>query len=169
MDLLGMGKSQLSQTSSRVAPVHGAQETDITLKRSGVLWNTRTYTGIKISVVIILLPSLLLWTARLRHGLSLPAAARRLRCVVRSSVPCTSLKSSSSRIKRMLGMHLCLRQWTLSRSRPVRSLIRLKSLIYRPRSVFGVLLGAMSITPSRSLMVFTWSQGPLVDSKLSSP
>jgi hypothetical protein len=119
---------------------------------------------IKIPVAILLL-SLLPWTARLRHGLSL----RKLRCVVTSSVPCTSLKSSSNSIKRMLGMHLCLRQWTLSRSRPVRSQIRLKSLIYRSRSVFGVLLGVMSITLSRSLMEFAWSQDPLVDSKSSSP
>jgi hypothetical protein len=164
MDLLDKGKSQLSQTSSRVAPVHGAQETDITLKRSGVLWNTRTHTGIKIPVAT-LLPSLLLWTARLRHGLSL----HKLRCVVTSSVPCTSLKSSSNRIKGMLGMHLCLRQWSLSRSRSVRSQIRLKFLIYRSRSVFGVLLGVMSITLSRSLMEFTWSPDHLVDFKSSSP
>jgi hypothetical protein len=165
MDLLGKGKSQLSQKSSRDAPVHGAQETDITLKRPGILvWNTRTYTGIKI-LVAITLPSLLLWTTRLRPGLSL----RKLRCVVRSSVPCTSLKYSSSRIKRMLGINLCLRQWTLPRSRSVRSLIRLKSLIYWSRSVFGVLLSAMSTILSRSLMESTWSQGPLVDSKSSSP
>jgi len=52
--------------------------------------------GIKILVAITLLLSLLLWTARLRHGLSL----RKLWCVVRSSVPCTSLKSISSRITR---------------------------------------------------------------------
>jgi hypothetical protein len=168
VDLLGKGKLQLVQTqtmSSRVASVHGAQETDLTLKRSCVLWNTRTHTGIKLSVVITLLPSLLLWTARLRHGLSL----RKLRCVVRSFVPCNSLKYSSSSIKRMSGMHLCLGQWILSRSGPARSLMRLKSLIYLSRSVFGVLLGAMSTTLSHSLMEFTWSQGPRVDSKSSSP
>ena len=170
MDLLCKGNSQLSQTSTtsfRAAPVHGAQETDMTLNWSGILWNTRTHMGIKISVEITPLPSQLLWTARLRHGLSL----RKLRCVVKSSqiVPCTSLKSISSRIKRMLCMHLCQRKGTRSRSRPVRSLIRFKSLIYQPRSAFGVLLCAMSTTLSRSLMEFTWSQGRLVDSQLSLP
>ena len=158
------GKSQLSQTStmsSRVAPVHGAQQTEVTLKRSDALWNTRTHTEIKISVPITLLASLLLRTARLRHGLSL----RKLQCVVRFSIPCTSLKSSSSRIQRMSGTHLCRRRWTLSRSRPVWNLIRLNSLIYWSLSVFGVLLGAMSTAQSRSLMEFTWNQDPLVDSK----
>jgi hypothetical protein len=48
-----------------------------------------------------------------------------------------------SRIRTMSGIYLYLTKWTLSRSRPVRSLIRLKSLIYRSPSVFGVLLGAM--------------------------
>jgi hypothetical protein len=138
---------------------------DITLKQSGVLWNTRTHMGIKLSVAITLSTSLLLWMARLRYGPSL----HKLRCVVRSSVPCASLKSSSSRIQRILGMHFCLRQWILSRSRPVQSLIKLKSLIYRSRSVFGVSLSAMSTTLSRSLMGFTWSQGPLVASKSSLP
>ena len=165
MDLMDKGKSQLSQKSSRVAPVHGAQETYTTLKWSGVLWNTRTHMGIKISVAITVLASLLIWTAGLRHGLSL----HKLRYVVRSFFPCISLKFSTSRIKRILGMHLCLTQWTLSRSRPVQSLIKLKSLIYRSRSVFGALLGAMSTVLSRSLMEFTWSQGPLVNSKLLSP
>ncbi|KAI0276006.1 hypothetical protein BGY98DRAFT_988502 [Russula aff. rugulosa BPL654] len=79
------------------------------------------------------------------------------------------LKSSSIRVKRTLGMHLCLTQWTLSRSKPVRSLIRLRWLIYRSRSVFAVLLGAMSTILSRSLVEFTWSQGPQVDSKSSLP
>src|SRR5713101_5378727 len=103
--------------TSRVAPDGDAQETDITPKRS-VVRSTRTNIGIKISVAITLLALLLLWTARLRYGLSLD----KLRYVVRSFVPCTSLKYSSTRIKRVLGMHLCLIQWTLSRSRPVRSM-----------------------------------------------
>ena len=68
----------------------------------------------------------------------------------------------------MLGMHLCLTQKQRTGSRPVRGLIRLKSLIYRSRSVFGVLLGTMSTTQSRSLMEFTWSRDLLVDSKSSS-
>ena len=171
MDLLGKGKPQLNQTSttsSRVAPVHGAQETDITLNRSGILLNTRTHLGIKFSVVMTPLASLLLRAARLRYGLTF----HKLQCVIRSSDPCTSLKDRSSRIKRMLGVHFCLRQWTLSKSRlsrPVQRLIRLKSLIHRSRSVFGVLLGDMSTTPSRTLVEFTWSQGPLVDSESSLP
>ena len=46
---------------------------------------------IKILVVATLLVLLLLWTARLRHGLPL----HKLWCVVRSSVSCISLKSCS--------------------------------------------------------------------------
>jgi hypothetical protein len=166
MDLLRIGNLQFSRTwtaSSRVAPVHGVQGTDITLERLCVLWVTRTHMGTKISVAIAPILSLISWTARFRCGLLL----HKLGCVSRSSVPRTPLKSNSGRIKRLLGMYLT--HWTLSRSRPVRSLIRLKSSTYRYRSVFGVLLGAMSTTPSRSLMEFTWSQGLLVDSKLSSP
>jgi hypothetical protein len=72
--------------------------------------------GINILVVVTLSALLLLWTARLRHRLLL----HKLWCVVRISVPCTSLKSSSSRIRTMSGMHLCQTQWTLSRSRPAR-------------------------------------------------
>ena len=60
MDLMDKGKSQLSQKSSRVAPVHGAQETYITLKQLGILFNTRTHMGIKISVAITVLASLLI-------------------------------------------------------------------------------------------------------------
>ena len=150
--------------SSRVAPVHGAQGSDIILKQPGMQWNTSTLMGVKLWMAVTLLVSLLLWTPRIRYGLSL----RKLRYVSRSSVPCALLNSSSSRIKRMLGMYPWLRLWALSRSRPMRSLIKLKSLICQSRSVFGALLGAMSTTPSRSLTGFTWSQVPLVDSKLSS-
>jgi hypothetical protein len=78
------------------------------------------HTGIKISVATTVLPSLLLWTARLRHGLSL----HKPRCVVRSSVPCISLKSSSA------GSRECWVCTYACRSRPVRSLLRLSSLIY---------------------------------------
>ena len=164
MDLQDKSKSQSSQTwttSSRVAPVRGVQETNTTFKRPCALRITRTRMGIKISVVIIQLPSLLLWAARLRLGLS----HRRLWCVVRSSVSYTSLKYSPSRTRKRSGMHLCLRQWALSRSRPVRSLIRLTYLTYRSRSVFDVSPRATSTTLSRSLTGFAWNQGPLVDSK----
>jgi hypothetical protein len=149
--------------SSRVAPVHGAQESDIILKRPGVQWNTSTLTRIKLWVAVTLLASLLLWTARVRYGLSL----RKLRCVARSSVSRALLNSSSSRIKRMLGMHLWLRLWALSRSRPMGSLIKLKSLICQSWSVFGSLLGVTSTTRGHALTVFTWSLVALVGSKLS--
>jgi hypothetical protein len=155
--------------SSRVAPVHGAQGTDIILKWLGVQWNTSTLMGIKLWVAVTPLVSLLQWTAGLRvmllmYGLLL----RNLKHVARSSVRCALLNPSFSRIKRMLGMHLWLRLRALSRSRPMWSLIKLKCLICQSRSVFGALPGATSTTPSHSLTRFTWNQVPLVDFKLSS-
>ena len=96
---------------------------------------------IKPLVVAIHTGWLLLWVASHRHGLSLP----NLRLVARSSVVCIRLNSGFRGIKKLPGVHPCMRQWPLqiSRSRPLRHLTRLKSLTCRSRSVFGVSLSAM--------------------------